>query len=180
MPAFAPALALWHTLNMARLPSADGTSSLELCPAHASRPAGSLGEDDALPCRIAFESYGEPVEGTVSLSGAGLRRMLQRLESFCAKREGMIQLRDEAQSLELSLAAKRSRWTEKIRVTGLAGLPPSQDAPVPEELRVNVGVLLRQENATASVEQRGGLVTTFDALAAFVAELGREAGITPA
>lgn len=142
------------------------------------RPAGTLGDDDSINCRIAFEAYGEPVEGTVPLSAGGLRRMLQRLESFCTKREGMIQLRDEAQALELSLAAKRSRWTEKIRVTGLAGVPKEQDAPVADELRVNVGILLRQENATASVEQRAGLVTTFDALAGFVSDLAREAGFT--
>jgi hypothetical protein len=104
--------------------------------------------------------------------------MVQRLEAFCDKRQGMIQLRDESQALELSLAAKRSRWTEKIKVTGLAGVPQS-DIPVAEELRVTVGIVLRQDTGTASVEQRGGLVSTFDALAAFVADLAREAGLRP-
>ncbi|MBE7491522.1 MAG: hypothetical protein HS108_07190 [Planctomycetes bacterium] len=163
---------------MAKLAAADQTTGLELVLAAPSRAGGKLGDDDALPCRVCFESYGEPVEGTVSLTRAGLARMVQRLEAFCDKRQGMIQLRDESQALELSLAAKRSRWTEKIKVTGLAGVPQS-DIPVAEELRVTVGIVLRQDTGTASVEQRGGLVSTFDALAAFVADLAREAGLRP-
>lgn len=162
---------------MARLASADGSAGFEFAPAAASRAAGSIAEDDVLPCRVAFESYGEPVEGTVALSRAGLRRMLARLRLFCDKQQGMVQLRDETQTLELSLAAKRSRWTEKIKVTALAGVPQPVDAAAAEELRVTLGVLLRQDNGTASVEQRGGLVSTFEALGKFVADLEKETGL---
>jgi len=161
---------------MARLASSDGTPGLELSPAPISHAAGGLGDDDVLPCGVRFESYGEPIEGKVNLTRGGLRRMLGRLKVFCEKRQGMVQLRDETQSLELSLAAKRSRWTEKIKVTGLAGVPQPV-AEVSDELRVNVGILLRQDSETASVEQRGGQVSTFDALAKFVGDLATEAGL---
>lgn len=164
---------------MARLAAADGTAGLELVPAQGSRAQGKLGDEDALDCRVAFESYGEPIEGHVQLSRGGLRRMLQRLAVFCEKRQGMVQLRDESQMLELSLAAKRSRWTEKIKVTGLAGVP-QPESPVADELRVTVGIVLRQDSATASVEQKGGVVSTFDALAAFVRDLTAESGLEPA
>ncbi|MBK9976046.1 MAG: hypothetical protein IPP14_14835 [Planctomycetes bacterium] len=160
---------------MAKLVSFDAASSFELTPLHASRAAGDIADDDAVLCRVQFEAYGEPVEGRIQLTRGGIARLLQRLRMFCEKRSGMLQLRDETQSLELSLAAKRSRWTEKIRVTGLAGVPQAAQPEVADELRAGVGILLRQDNGTASVEHRGGLVAKFEDLLRFARELEAEA-----
>ncbi len=160
---------------MAKLVSFDAASSFELTPLHASRAAGDIADDDAVLCRVQFEAYGEPVEGRIQLTRGGIARLLQRLRMFCEKRSGMLQLRDETQSLELSLAAKRSRWTEKIRVTGLAGVPQAAQPEVADELRAGVGILLRQDNGTASVEHRGGLVAKFEDLLRFASELEAEA-----
>lgn len=162
---------------MARILSADGSSFFELTPVRVSRGRGEAGEGDGVVCEVRFEAYGEPVEGEAQLTRGGLMRMIEKLKSFAEKRAGMMQLRSDAQEIELSLAAKRSKWTQKINVTGLAGVPrdDTQHADVAEELRVSFGATYRQSSAQAgSIEHRCGMVCTFDAVNGFADALKSE------
>jgi hypothetical protein len=166
---------------MARIESADRGSFLELTPVHATRGRGNTADVDAVVCRVKFESYGEPVEGEISISRGGLSRIIEKLKSFAEKRTGMMQLRTETQDLEFSLAARRSKWTEKIRVTGLAGVPAdSGQGEGPEEVRASFGVTWRQTSQQGgSVEHRCGMVCTFDALSDFASALQSEFDAAP-
>ncbi|MBZ0134842.1 MAG: hypothetical protein K8I27_00550 [Planctomycetes bacterium] len=167
---------------MAKVESADGSSFFELSPVHVTRARGTTGDADGLVCTIRFESYGEPVEGEANLTRGGLTRMIDKLLGFTQKRAGMMQLRSDTNEVEISLAAKRSKWTQKINVTGLAGVPaPDQPEPeASEELRVSFGATYRQSNAAAgAVEHRCGMVCTFDALAEFARALKTEFEAAP-
>ena len=172
----------WHTAQMARIESPDAASYFELAPVHVTRARGDSGENDGIVCGIRFESYGEPVNGEANLTRGGLTRMIARLRSFAEKQTGMMQLRAETGELEISLAAKRSKWTEKIRVTGLAGVPKEQQ-PEPEvsaETRASLGITYRQSNASGgNVEHRCGMVCTFDVLAQFADKLEAEFASAP-
>ena len=167
---------------MARIESTDGQSFFELTPQHISRGRGATGDEDGIGCVVHFESYGEPIQGEPQLTRGGLNRMVEKLKSFSEKRTGMMQLRSDTQEIELSLAAKRSKWTQKINVTGLAGVPKEDqpDSDVAEEIRVSFGATYRQSNALGgSVEHRCGMVCTFDALAAFADALKAEYEAAP-
>jgi hypothetical protein len=166
---------------MARIESADHGSFIELQPVHVTRGRGDSHDVDAVVCRVKFESYGEPVEGEVGISRASLARMIEKLNNFAEKRTGMMQLRSETQDLELSLAARRSKWTQKIRVTGLSGVPAGADkADAPEEVRASFGITYRQSSAQGgSVEHRCGMVCTFDALAQFAGAMQGEFDAAP-
>jgi hypothetical protein len=167
---------------MARIESADRGSFIELQPVHVTRGRGDSHDYDAVVCRVKFESYGEPVEGEVGISRASLARMIEKLSSFAEKRTGMMQLRSETQDLELSLAARRSKWTQKIRVTGLAGVPETgaDQADGPEEVRASFGITWRQSSQQGgSVEHRCGMVCTFDALAGFAGAMQGEFDAAP-
>lgn len=162
---------------MARILSTDGSSFFELTPVRVSRGRGEAGEGDGVVCEVRFEAYGEPIEGEAQLTRGGLTRMVEKLKGFAEKRAGMMQLRSDAQEIELSLAAKRSKWTQKINVTGLAGVPrdDAQQPDVAEELRVAFGATYRQSNAQAgSIEHRCGMVCSFDAVAEFAQGLQTE------
>jgi hypothetical protein len=163
---------------MARIESTDRGSFIELQPVHVTRGRGDF---DGVVCRVKFESYGEPVEGDVNISRGGLTRMMDKLKGFAEKRAGMMQLRSDAQELELSLAARRSKWTQKIRVTGLAGVPEQGgDVEGPEEVRASLGITWRQPGGAAgSVEHRSGMVCTFDALLKFAADMQAEFDAAP-
>ena len=166
---------------MARIESTDRASFFELQPVHVTRGRGDSTDLDAVVCRVKFESYGEPVEGDLNISRGGLARMVEKLRGFAEKRAGMMQLRSDTQDLELSLAARRSKWTQKIRVTGLAGVPEDiGQADAPEEVRASFGVTWRQASRQGgSVEHRCGMVCTFDALAAFAGALQAEFDAAP-
>jgi hypothetical protein len=166
---------------MATIESADKASFFELTPVHTTRGRGNTADVDAVVCRVKFESYGEPVEGEISISRGGLARIIEKLQSFAEKRAGMMQLRTETQDLEFSLAARRSKWTQKIRVTGLAGVPAdSTAADGPEEVRASFGVTWRQTSQQGgSVEHRCGMVCTFDALTAFAGSVQSEFAAAP-
>ncbi|MCB9893984.1 MAG: hypothetical protein H6839_06040 [Planctomycetes bacterium] len=167
---------------MARIESTDGGSFFELTPQHITRGRGATGDEDGVECVVRFESYGEPIIGEPHLTRGGLNRMVEKLKSFTVKRTGMMQLRSDTQEIELSLAAKRSKWTQKINVTGLAGVPKEDRAEpdVPEEVRVSFGATYRQSNALGgSVEHRCGMVCTFDALSAFADALKSEFEAAP-
>lgn len=158
---------------MARLVAADNASFLELVPVPTAR-----GRDESLSLRVAFEAWGEPVEGVAAMTREGAARLVERIRQFCARQAGMLQLRNEEQTLELNLAAKRSKWTSKLRVTGLSNVPETADPNLPEETRVSLGITYRQEGshngAPASVEHRAGMVCTFEALDRFATELAAE------
>lgn len=167
---------------MARIESADGSSFFELSPQHITRGRGESGDADGITCVVKFEAYGEPIEGQPQLTRGGLNRMVEKLKGFAEKRTGMMQLRSDTQEIELSLAAKRSKWTQKINVTGLAGVP-REEQPEPDaanEVRVSFGATYRQSNAQGgSVEHRCGMVCTFDALDAFADALKAEFEAAP-
>jgi hypothetical protein len=172
----------WHTRSMARIESADRGSYIELQPVHVTRGRGDSHDVDAVVCRVKFESYGEPVEGDVNVSRGGLARMIEKLKGFADKRAGMMQLRSDTQDLELSLAARRSKWTQKIRVTGLAGVPEAgaQQQDGPDEVRASFGITWRQSSQQGgSVEHHCGMVCTFDALAAFAGAMQGEFDAAP-
>lgn len=162
---------------MAKLTSPDGGAWIELTPVHSSRGRGA--GTDAVVCAVRFESYGEPIDGEVHVSKDGLERMIERLRTFAEKRAGMLQLRSDTRELEISLAARRSKWTQKINVTGLAGVPQQQPEETPEELRCSVGVTYRQHGGTGNVEHRCGLHCTFDALSEFATTLANELAAAP-
>ena len=166
---------------MAKVASFDGSSFVELTPRHISRGRGEAGDSDGIACTVSFESYGEPILGEAQLTRGGLNRMVEKLTSFARKRQGMMQLRSDTQEIDLSLAAKRSKWTQKINVTGLANVPaPAPEAEVADELRVSFGATYRQSHIKAgSIEHRCGLVCTFDELAAFAAALRAEFEAAP-
>jgi len=166
---------------MAKIESADRGTFFEFTPVHVARGRGDSSDMDAVTCTLRFESYGEPVEGEVTMSRASLARMVERLKGFAEKRTGMMQLRSETQDLEFSLSSKRSKWTQKIRVTGLAGVPNQEpEADALEEVRASFGVTWRQSNAQGgSVEHRSGMVATFDALAAFAGAVAAEFQAAP-
>ena len=167
---------------MARVESADGSSFFELTPVNVTRSRGDTGDTDTVICTVRFEAYGEPIDGEPNLTRGGLTRMIAKLQSFAQKRAGMMQLRSDTNEVEISLAAKRSKWTQKINVTGLAGVPKEeqQDAPVDEELRVSFGATYRQASGPAgAVEHRCGMVCTFDALAQFADTLKTEFEAAP-
>ena len=165
---------------MARIESADRASFIELEPVHVTRGRGDSHDVDSVVCRLKFESYGAPVQGEVNISRASLARMIEKLAAFAAKREGMMQLRSETQELELSLAARRSKWTQKIRVTGLAGVPEGEQADGKEELRASFGITWRQTSQQGgSVEHRCGMVCTFDALGTFAGAMQAEFEAAP-
>jgi len=167
---------------MARIESPDADSYFELTPVHVTRARGDSGDADGIVCEVRFEAYGEPIEGEANLTRGGLTRMIGKLLSFAEKQSGMMQLRSETQDLEFSLASKRSKWTEKIRVTGLAGVPQEkQDEPeVAAETRVSFGITFRQSSATGgNIEHRSGMVCTFDALKAFAETLKSEFDAAP-
>lgn len=165
---------------MAKLTSHDQAHGFELTPVRVGRGRGEPSEGDAAICIVRFESYGEPVEGEVQLTRVGMQRMIDRLRTFAVKRSGMAQLRSETNELEISLASKRSRWTQKIRVTGLSGVPQTnpadtREADDVEDTRVSFGVQYRQTvKGQGAVEYRCGLICSFDALAAFAEELATE------
>lgn len=166
---------------MARIESADRASFFELTPVHVTRGRGGSADVDALVCGIRFESYGEPVEGELAITRGGVARIIERLQSFAEKRAGMMQLRTETQDLELNLASRRSKWTQKIRVTGLAGVPEGGTEPdAHEEVRASFGIIWRQTSQQGgSVEHRCGMICTFDALTAFAAALQAEFEAAP-
>ncbi|MCB9934053.1 MAG: hypothetical protein H6840_00030 [Planctomycetes bacterium] len=167
---------------MARILSADGGSFFELTPVHVSRGRGETGDADGVVCSVRFEAYGEPIEGEAQLTRGGLTRMIDKLKGFAEKRAGIMQLRSDTQEIEFSLAAKRSKWTQKLNVTGLAGVPRDETAEpkVAEELRVSFGVTYRQSNTAAgSIEHRCGMVCTFDAVAGFADALKFEFEAAP-
>jgi hypothetical protein len=167
---------------MARIESSDGSSFFELTPQHISRGRGATGDEDGVACTVRFEAYGEPIDGEAQLTRGGLNRMVEKLKGFAEKRQGMMQLRSETQEIELSLAAKRSKWTQKIRVTGLAGVPKDEQAEdeVPEEVRVSFGATYRQSGGQGgSIEHRCGKICTFDALSAFAESLKAEFEAAP-
>lgn len=162
---------------MAKLNSPDGGAWVELTPVHTSRGRGA--EADAVVCAVRFESYGEPVDGEVHIAREGLERMIDRLKAFAEKRAGMLQLRSDTREFELSLAARRSKWTQKINVTGLVGVPADAPDEAPEELRCSVGVTYRQHGGAGNVEHRCGLHCTFDTLAAFADAITAELAAAP-
>lgn len=167
---------------MARIESVDGGTYFELTPVQVSRGRGEAHGADGMVCAIRFEAYGEPVDGEANLTHGGLTRMIEKLQAFVEKRQGMMQLRSDTNEVEFSLAAKRSKWTQKINVTGLAGLPPEQQEcqEAADELRVSFGVTYRQNSGAAgSVEHRCGMHTTFDALGTFAAALKAEFEAAP-
>lgn len=166
---------------MAKVESADGASFFELTPVHATRSRGSTGDSDAVICTISFEAYGEPISGEANLTRGGLTRMIGKLESFADKRAGMMQLRSDTNEVEISLAAKRSKWTQKINVTGLAGVPREDqtEGSVAEELRVAFGATYRQSSGSGAVEHRCGMVCSFDALREFAGQLKAEFEAAP-
>jgi hypothetical protein len=167
---------------MARVESADGASFFELTPQHISRGRGQSGDDDGIICSVSFEAYGEPVQGEPQLTRGGLNRMVEKLKGFAEKRTGMMQLRSDTQEIEISLAAKRSKWTQRINVTGLAGVPKDdeQEPDAANEVRASFGATYRQSNAQGgSVEHRCGMVCTFDALNAFADALKAEFAAAP-
>jgi hypothetical protein len=167
---------------MARLESTDRGSFFELTPVHVTRSRGNTGDADAVVCAIRFEAYGEPIDGEANLTRGGLTRMIDRLRAFAEKREGMMQLRSDTNEVEFSLAARRSKWTQKIRVTGLAGVPQeSENEPgVQEELRVAFGATYRQSSGSAgAVEHRCGMVCSFDSLRTFADTLKTEFDAAP-
>ena len=164
---------------MARLEAQDGSSFFELHPERA-RGGGETADQDEVSCLIRMEAFGEPIEGYATMTRAGLTHLIERLRVFTTRRTGMLQLRTETQTLELSLSAKRSKWTQRIRVTALKGLKPDDDADKVggDELRVSFGVLFRhpveREGAHVTVESRAGLVCSFDSLDTFAGELEEE------
>lgn len=167
---------------MARVESADGSSFFELTPVHVTRSRGDTGDGDAVVCAIRFEAYGEPIDGEANLTRGGLTRMIGKIQNFADKRAGMMQLRSDTNEVEMSLAAKRSKWTQKINVTGLAGVPKEErnEEPAAEELRVAFGATYRQSNGPAgAVEHRCGMVCTFDALTQFAESLQSEFEAAP-
>ncbi len=168
---------------MAKLTSHDAQGGFELTPVRVTRGRGEPSDADAAICVVRFESYGEPVEGEVHLTRAGMQRMIDRLKTFATKRSGMAQLRSETNDLEISLASKRSRWTQKIRVTGLSGVPKSGQTDLSDgedDTRVSFGVQYRQAGREqGAVEYRCGLICTFDALAAFADTLAAEFAAAP-
>lgn len=167
---------------MARIDSPDQGGFFELTPVHVTRARGASGEADGIVCAVRFESYGEPIDGEANLTRGGLTRMIEKLAGFAAKQSGMMQLRSETQELEISLTAKRSKWTEKINVTGLAGVPrEKQEEPqVGAETRASLGITYRQANAAGgNIEHRCGMVCNFDALQRFADTLKNEYEAAP-
>ena len=166
---------------MARMESADGESFFDLTPVHVTRSRGDTGESDAVVCTISFEAYGEPIEGEANLTRGGLTRMIGKLQKFAEKRAGIMQLRSDTNEVEMSLAAKRSKWTQKIRVTGLAGVPAEDqtEPDVAEELRVSFGATYRQSIGAGAVEHQCGMVCAFDALNRFAESLESEFEAAP-
>lgn len=166
---------------MARLESIDRQHFFELTPVHVTRARGDSGEADEIACEVKFESYGEPVAGEASLTRGGLTRMIEKLKGFCEKRAGMMQLRSQTRDIEMTVAAKRSKWTQKLNVTGLAGVP-SEDKEGDEEssVRVSFGVVYR-EAATAggAVEHRSGMFCSFDELDTFARAVESEFAAAP-
>ncbi|MBK8206336.1 MAG: hypothetical protein IPK87_05985 [Planctomycetes bacterium] len=162
---------------MARLSSPDNASWFELTPVHTTRGGGA----DGVVCEVKFEAYGEPVNGELTISHDGLTRMVEKLLSFGEKRAGMMQLRSDTRELEISLAARRSKWTQKINVTGLAGVPNAEAEPegALEEVRASVGVTYRQHGGAGNVEHRCGMHCTFDALIGFAQAISAELAAAP-
>jgi hypothetical protein len=166
---------------MARLESIDKQNFFELTPVHVTRARGDSGDADEVVCEVKFESYGEPVEGEAALTRAGLTRMIEKLKKFCEKQTGMMQLRSQTQDIEMTLAAKRSKWTQKLRVTGLAGVPQEEQEQEEESsLRVSFGVAYREAGAAGgAVEHRAGMFCTFNDLSSFATGIEKEFEAAP-
>jgi len=164
---------------MARVTSPDGSSWFELTPVHVSRSRGAASKVDAVVSTVSFDSFGEPVSGELSIPRDSLERMLERLKSFCDKQTGMMQLRTDTQELELSLAAKRSKWTQKLRVSGM-NTEDETEPQVDEETRATLGVVFRQDTGQGgAAEHRCNMSCQFDALAEFTRNVIAELAESP-
>jgi len=141
------------------------------------------GDSLMLKCGVALQWAEYTDLGETELSLSGLQRLSRKSLSFAKKGQGMMQFRSHDQRLQITLSAKRSKWTTRLRKDFDTQVDSDANNPEMAAKRLYVDIVMRHEKAksggTGMVRRELTFSTSYAELNEFALGLARECGRVP-